>query len=89
MASSPGPGADIAVHRSAIVGGGAGGLALATRLGDTLGREGPAQSQRHGIRCRVGESARLDREQRLVRVALRSCGRSAPSTTRFRRCRSG
>jgi NADH:ubiquinone reductase (H+-translocating) len=40
MASSPGPGADRAVHRIVIVGGGAGRLALATRLGHTLGRKG-------------------------------------------------
>ena len=32
-----------APHRIVIVGGGAGGLELATRLGDTLGRQGKAE----------------------------------------------
>ena len=36
-ATPPGP------HRIVIVGGGAGGLELATRLGDTLGKQGLAQ----------------------------------------------
>jgi NADH dehydrogenase len=40
MPSDPRPGADL--HRIVIVGGGAGGLELATRLGDTLGRKGLA-----------------------------------------------
>lgn len=35
--------AEPALHRIVIVGGGAGGLELATRLGDTLGRRGKAQ----------------------------------------------
>jgi NADH dehydrogenase len=34
---------ETALHRIVIVGGGAGGLELATRLGDTLGRRGKAQ----------------------------------------------
>jgi NADH dehydrogenase len=34
---------DAALHHIVIVGGGAGGLELATRLGDTLGRKGKAQ----------------------------------------------
>jgi NADH:ubiquinone reductase (H+-translocating) len=38
MSATPG-----ALHRIVIVGGGAGGLELATRLGDTLGRRGKAQ----------------------------------------------
>ena len=38
--SSPDPKTDL--HRIVIVGGGAGGLELATRLGDTLGRKGLA-----------------------------------------------
>ena len=33
---------ETALHRIVIVGGGAGGLELATRLGDTLGRKGQA-----------------------------------------------
>jgi NADH dehydrogenase len=32
-------------HRIVIVGGGAGGLELATRLGNTLGRRGQAESR--------------------------------------------
>ena len=32
-----------ALHRIVIVGGGAGGLELATRLGDTVGRRGQAE----------------------------------------------
>ncbi len=40
QASAPGAGAP---HRIVIVGGGAGGLELATRLGDTLGRRGKAE----------------------------------------------
>ncbi|MBL8350277.1 MAG: NAD(P)/FAD-dependent oxidoreductase [Burkholderiaceae bacterium] len=39
-AADPGPGPGL--HRIVIVGGGAGGLELATRLGDTLGRKGLA-----------------------------------------------
>src|SRR5215469_16653517 len=34
--------ADSAVHRIVVIGGGAGGLELVTRLGDTLGRRGVA-----------------------------------------------
>lgn len=40
LAAEPGPGPGL--HRIVIVGGGAGGLELATRLGDTLGRKGLA-----------------------------------------------
>jgi NADH:ubiquinone reductase (H+-translocating) len=42
-AGSHAPSAASAMHRIVIVGGGAGGLELATRLGDTLGRKGLAQ----------------------------------------------
>jgi len=47
MPNTPNPGtepraANAALHRIVIVGGGAGGLELATRLGDTLGRRGLA-----------------------------------------------
>lgn len=42
-ATAPGPEARLPQHRIVIVGGGAGGLELATRLGDTLGRKGRAE----------------------------------------------
>ena len=35
--------ATVDLHQVVIVGGGAGGLELATRLGDTLGRKGKAE----------------------------------------------
>ena len=55
------------MHKIVIVGGGAGGLELATRLGDTLGRKG--QARWHHFRFRVGRMYGLDRANKEVLVA--------------------